>query len=288
MMTLLFQFLIQFPGIAVTGILVPLIALRWFILPADRQRTEWLLVASVLIQPAAAFAEFFARNLSRICPRKYDLYGYRFDSFFGQPSFHLGQLVWAHSWSKILVSTSYGLLPTAVLATFAAYLWLRPQHEIRSLVKAFVLNLFIAVIFYVLIPVCGPAFAFPHFPELPQGTITLHAMAIDAAPNGIPSVHMSTAILVAWFLRRWRWGLIVGGLFSALTVIATLGSGQHYLLDLFCAVPYSIGILLATNQERDALEVRKGSAGVYRDEELAWQEGLRDEADVDVSNIHGR
>jgi hypothetical protein len=32
---------------------------------------------------------------------------------------------------------------------------------------------------------------------------------------------------------------VAGTAFLALTVLATLGSGQHYLFDLFCAVPYA-------------------------------------------------
>jgi membrane-associated phospholipid phosphatase len=60
-------------------------------------------------------------------------------------------------------------------------------------------------------------------------------------PNGIPSVHASTALLVLWFLRRWWWGRISGVVFLILTIFATLGSGEHYLFDLFCALRYAIG-----------------------------------------------
>jgi membrane-associated phospholipid phosphatase len=64
-------------------------------------------------------------------------------------------------------------------------------------------------------------------------------MSITAAPNGVPSVHASTALLVLWFSRSWTPFFISGWIFLALTALATLGSGQHYLFDLFCAVPYA-------------------------------------------------
>jgi len=76
-------------------------------------------------------------------------------------------------------------------------------------------------------------------------------MTISAAPNGVPSVHTSTALLVLYFLRHWRFGMVAGSVFLGLTVLATLGSGQHYFFDLLCALPYSALILwLGSRSER--------------------------------------
>jgi membrane-associated phospholipid phosphatase len=131
------------------------------------------------------------------------------------------------------------------------YIWLASEAETALLARAFFLNLFLAVPFYLAIPVCGPAFAYPAvwktFPlHLPNDS-PRHMIPIDAAPNGIPSVHMATALLIFWFLRRWWWGSLVGFGFVLLTILSTLGLGQHYLFDLICAIPYAVLVyLLAT------------------------------------------
>jgi membrane-associated phospholipid phosphatase len=66
---------------------------------------------------------------------------------------------------------------------------------------------------------------------------------IDAAPNGIPSVHTSTALLMVWFCRKSRMGFVLAFVYLLLIVAATLASGQHYAVDLLAAVPYTVGVL---------------------------------------------
>jgi hypothetical protein len=123
--------------------------------------------------------------------------------------------------------------------TCAVYMWLTSEAETAILASAFILDLFLSVPFYLAIRVCGPRFAFAGFPFHQLGNFTPHAIPIAAAPNGIPSVHMATALLVFWFLRRWWWGWLIGFAFTLLTILATLGLGEHYLFDLICAIPYA-------------------------------------------------
>lgn len=236
-------FLIAFPGVAVTALLIPFLAFRWYITPHRRMQTEWLLVGAALVQPAASLALLSAEALSRLRPLKLDLFIYQIDCFFGSPSFYLGRLVGAHLWLIILTSVSYNLLSVAIFATFAVYLVLRPEQEALRVALAFLLNLFVAVPIYLLFPVCGPAFAFPTFPASPQAHLILHMVSISAAPNGVPSVHASSALLILWFLWPWTWGRAIGGIYLGLMILATLGSGQHYLFDLLCAVPYTALVL---------------------------------------------
>jgi hypothetical protein len=234
------NFLIAYPSVPCVFVLVIAMAVRWFAVPSDQKRTEWMLVIAALALPIKALAEWCATRLDRIRPLKYDLYVYRIDALFGQPSFATGSVVEHHASLKILVSVSYGLLAIMIPLTFAAYLWLASEIETVVLAYAFLLDFFLAVPIYLVIPVCGPAFAFPNFPFNGQQNISPHPIPIAAAPNGIPSVHMASALLIFWFLRRWRWGTVVGAGFAGLTAFATLGSGQHYFVDLICAVPYSV------------------------------------------------
>ena len=81
---------------------------------------------------------------------------------------------------------------------------------------------------------------FPDFPKRIPAHVIPHAiLLVGPPPNGVPSVHTSNALLACWFLRHWAAGRILSGFFLMLTVLSTLGFGEHYLVDLIAAVPYS-------------------------------------------------
>jgi hypothetical protein len=214
--------------------------------PPHRRAKEWLLLAALAVLPGEGIAATIVTSLSKLRPGKIDLYVCWIDSFFGYPGFRVGQFVYAHFWARILSSISYGLLGSAMLATVAVYLWQRPDREALAVATAFIINLFGAIPIYLLFPVCGPIYAFPNFPALPSAHFALQPIALAFPPNGVPSVHTSTALLVLWFLRRWPSGRIFGSIFLALTVFSTLGAGEHYLVDLICAFPYALCVAWCT------------------------------------------
>jgi hypothetical protein len=99
----------------------------------------------------------------------------------------------------------------------------------RRIVRAFAYMLLIAPVLYLIFPAVGPAY-----------------VTDPSAPiNCLPSVHLTTAILGTIYLpRRWKW---VGILFVALTAVATLTTGQHYLIDLVASVPFAAMIVKLVN-----------------------------------------
>jgi hypothetical protein len=207
---------------------------------SDIDRSAKLFLLTVFGRPLMLPAQYIAFRLSDVRPMKLDLYIYKIDALFGQPSFFLGHLA-RNSFVHLLIVASYNSLGMVMIGTCGVYLWKRPE-EVGKVFKIFLLNLFLAVPFYLLFPVSGPKYAFPDFPSLPSA-VSPHMLAIHAAPNGIPSVHTSTALLIFWLLRYWRSGRIFGAVFLALTVLSTLGSGEHYVFDLFCAIPYAALVL---------------------------------------------
>lgn len=240
-------FAITFPGALATAILIPLLAGIWFCTPqAKRERVEWLLAFAALCQPAEMVAEWFTTRLDSVVPLKYDLYIYRIDGIFGHPSFHLGQYVYAHLWAMIVSSITYGLLPTAMFAGFAVSLFWGSRSDAVAILQAYLIMFFAIIPLYLVLPVCGPLYAFPHFPAMP-GAVTGHLVVIHAAPNGVPSGHMAAALMVLWAMRHRWWTAIPGAAFAALTVVATMASGEHYAFDLICAVPYAAIILWVTH-----------------------------------------
>ena len=251
-MTSLVNFFLDFPAIAIIAILVPALAFRWFLRPspADRRRTELFLIAACLVEPVSILAQLTANRMSPLRPVKYDLYVYCwFDRGLGSPSFRLGQEVWKHAWLHNLVSVSYGMLPVMLLVTFACCLYLVSEREAGKVALAFCLLFFSGSLVYLILPVSGPVYAFSNFPAMPPASLTeTSPLWLTAPPNAVPSGHTGAALLTVWFLRRWKWGKAAGVLFLLLTVLATLGSGQHYLFDLVVAVPYARGVVWAVER----------------------------------------
>lgn len=174
---------------------------------------------------------------------RYDLYVYGWDRILGgEPGFLFGRVLLDRIWGFWLVNFGYGLLGLAVALVLMAYAW-TPLPQLREVAVALLLNFALAPLFYAAFPVSGPRFAFSPFPALP-GSVIPHVLHFHAAPNGVPSVHFSTALLVWWYGRRWRIGSLAALIHLALVVMSTLGSGQHYVFDLVVAVPYAMCAVL--------------------------------------------
>jgi hypothetical protein len=63
--------------------------------------------------------------------------------------------------------------------------------------------------------------------------------------NAMPSVHFAVTLIAAIASRgRARWLAVA---FVVLTAIATLGFGEHYVIDLAVAVPFALAIWLGAN-----------------------------------------
>jgi hypothetical protein len=206
-------------------------------------RIERLIAAVSLLIPGVIAAYAANRLVNALRPDKLDLYIYRLDGLLQfQPSFGVGRFV--HSLPagfQIALSVAYSMMPVAIIAIYWAYAWRYPE-ESRTVARALILNLALCVPCYFLLPVAGPSYAFPGFPAGPV-TGPPHAIRLDALPNGVPSIHFSTALLCAWYARRFFLGRWLGLLFLLATALATLGFGEHYLFDLIVAVPYTVGVV---------------------------------------------
>lgn len=243
------RFLTKYPEVVLCSLIacVALAKLR----TRGRQRTkaELLLLAAAFGIAGTPLAQWTLARLSALRPWKLDPYIFRLDGLLGfQPSFAVGVLVNHLPWLAFLCGVSYYGLPAVYVGVFALHLKTRSFRDAGEVAAAFALNLFASLPIYLLFPVCGPAYAFPGFPYQVPLHVAAQAIQISAPPNGVPSVHFSSALLILWFLRPWRWGIVFGLAFLAITTIATLGSGEHYAFDLVVAVPYAVVVAWAANR----------------------------------------
>jgi hypothetical protein len=176
-------------------------------------------------------------------PYLFDRYLYAFDSRFGfQAAFAAGRLFADWPILKTVCSLVYMGLP---LAMAVVYVVVPIAEDEPSLIKTFLLIGVVGVNLFQVVPAAGPVYAFTddypdRRPVISSGFIKpIHLQ--HGVGNAIPSLHTAWALLIFWRTRYCH--LAIRGAAAAflfLTLLATLGLGEHYLIDLVVAVPYTV------------------------------------------------
>jgi hypothetical protein len=69
--------------------------------------------------------------------------------------------------------------------------------------------------------------------------------------NGMPSLHLGSVLLGYWHARPFgRWAKLVAGVFVVGTILATMGLGEHYMVDLVVALPFTLMIQAVCTPDR--------------------------------------
>jgi len=105
----------------------------------------------------------------------------------------------------------------------------------------------LGVLFYNMVPATGPVHIFGQgFPWHPLSTtqamhLVLAPIQVAGARNAIPSLHMAWVLLVWWNSKGLAaWIRAIAAAFVVFTVLATLGTGEHYFVDLVVAFPFAL------------------------------------------------
>jgi PAP2 superfamily len=112
----------------------------------------------------------------------------------------------------------------------------RSGNPRASIVLAYVAELIAAPILYAIFPACGPIYAFGarwlHPPQVQATAVQLAGM-----PNAFPSLHVGTAFVFVLLApgKLWR---AVSLAFLAATALATLVTGEHYVIDLVAGLAF--------------------------------------------------
>jgi hypothetical protein len=165
---------------------------------------------------------------------------YDFDLTLGiKPSAWMGQIVQTSQLLNLVILASYYAIVSVMIAVAAAaeHVAERPRAT-PPLFACFVVGAMIAMPLYWLVPAIGPMATFgAAFPNaLPTATAVGTAIFVPkwiSVINAMPSMHMAWAVMVLWTSWELPWpGRLGGALFFLLTPVATLGLGEHYLIDL--------------------------------------------------------
>jgi hypothetical protein len=221
-------------------------------------RTVWakdangrLLLLAFLPSLLFVTSEYFADNLlqwtSAVHPKVYDLYLFSFDSSLHvQIPFLVGQAfsLWPNLRAAGLLF--YIGLPIPIALIYAGRVLRVHEKAIASFV-AFLATGPVGILFYNVLPALGPVHVFGQaFPWHPLPTdqaarLLAEPIALTGAPNAIPSLHMAWVLLVWWYSRglSW-WERTIAFAFLFFTTLATVGTGEHYFVDLVVAFPFAL------------------------------------------------
>ena len=236
-------------------------------------RTVWAEDRRILLYawiPAGLLvaSDYFASDLlawtGRAHPKTLDLYLLFFDGSLGtQIAFTVGQYYARYSWLHNLSLIAYVGLAIPITMVYAGRL-VRFGSKAVSSILAFLITGPIGILFYNLFPACGPRhlvrseFPFQPFPYADLHRLFLEGVPIAGPRNAIPSLHMAWTLLAWWYSKGLsRVERLVAFFFLAFTVTATMGTGEHWFVDLIVAFPFALMIqaiaayeLPATNPER--------------------------------------
>jgi PAP2 superfamily len=186
----------------------------------------------------------------RIRPKVLDLYLYFFDgSLRVQLSFLVGMAFKKWAWLRAISVSYYLGLPILLATVYAAHLTKARQRAFQALL-GFLCCGPIGELFYNFFPALGPIRLFHQdFPFHPISTaqtmhLFLEPVAIAGPRNAIPSLHMAWVLLAWWYSEatsRIVRGIVLS--FVVFTVLATLGTGEHYFVDLVVAFPFTLFLL---------------------------------------------
>ncbi len=246
-------------GFAVLGIgALLLLGLRaiWSERGARENAVALLVPALVLI-----IFIFVSGNVLRVSgslnPQTEDAWLYALDGSLGfQPGFFVGKLMYNSIVLTRITMLTYLSLPFAMAVVCAWKIRIGARQISWNMLAVLSLAGVAGWLLYNVVPATGPIYAFgPDFPwhPLPYNDLfgfALHKMSIatNIPRNAMPSLHVGWALLLWWnsrdFPRLLRAAL---ALYVLLTVVATLVSGQHYLVDLVVSLPFALAVQSAAS-----------------------------------------
>jgi hypothetical protein len=214
----------------------------------ERQKLLMLAFAPSFLFSAFMVSAGFVLEKNQLWhPKTLDLYLFSFDASLGvQLAFLVGQAFAVLPWFRGIGVILYIGLPIPMAMVYAGQL-LRGREKAFPAMAAFLLTGPIGLLFYNLFPALGPAHIFlQSFPWHPMTTLQAahllrEPIAVKGVQNAIPSLHMAWVLLAWWYSRGlsvWERGMALT--FLVFTAFATLGTGEHYFIDLVVAYPFSV------------------------------------------------
>ncbi len=227
------------------------LAARWVWAGPAERRVRWEQLSEAGLIPALCIGSMVAVDIAaELTPRTYDRLLMGADvKFGGPPSWVIGRVFRAHTWLLRTCGWVYCSLPLALAASLLVQGRERRagcQHAVDLRWLSLALGV-AGFALYQICPAAGPVYLYAK--EFPLDAPNLSGLAMIAAPlaavprNAMPSLHVGWTLLLFWNTRGRRlWIRALMLVYLMLTALATLGSGEHYLVDLIVAPALALAV----------------------------------------------
>jgi hypothetical protein len=233
----------------VSSLLVMGIQAIWAEIPETRKILLYAAIPALLFVSSEYFASTMLEWTTAAHPRTLDLYLLSFDySLRIELASIAGRMFALYPWLHNPSLLVYVGLAIPITVVYAGRL-VRFKEKAFPSMLAFLITGPVGILFYNLFPACGPhalfqqGFPFKPFPMAQASRLLLEPMAVAGPRNAIPSLHLAWALLAWWYSRGLSWyERLIAFVFLAVTAFATLGTGEHWFVDLIVAFPFALMI----------------------------------------------
>jgi hypothetical protein len=224
------DFLLSPPVLAIIALFLAII---WMLRDEkDKARIE-LVFALVLNLFYGVFLNICMSREGSIFPWKFDHVLFRLDACLGIQAASI-----ARPLQGFLHIPLWIVYQSMVPMMIAWFLLTRDRRSSGSIILAYVAELASGPLLYMIVPACGPIYAFGK-QWLHPPAVAPEAVRLAGMPNAFPSLHIGTAFVFLMFApgRIWK---AVALLFFAATCLATLSTGEHYIIDLVPGLAFGV------------------------------------------------
>ena len=245
---------------AVIGVLMLFFSSLWM-LRDESDKSRPILVAAVIFNLFYGWLlTVLMGHADGLLPWKYDHYLFRIDASLGVPAAPVA-LAFGGAW-RVWLDIVYQLL----LPMMIVWLAVHRKRDSGALILAYVAEMIAGPVLYMVLPACGPIYAFgPSWLHPPD--VHAEAIRLSGMPNAFPSLHVATAFVLLLFARERTWRALSVA-FLAGTAISTLTTGEHYVIDLVAGL--SFGCFAAAVGRRNLAQ-----AAAYLAVTAAWSLAIR-------------
>ncbi|HKN22563.1 MAG TPA: phosphatase PAP2 family protein [Terracidiphilus sp.] len=226
----------------------------------DKARIE-LVFALVLNLFYGVLLNIFMGREGAVFPWKFDHVLFRLDAALGIQAASI-----ARPLQGFLHIPLWIVYQSMVPMMIAWFLLTRYRRSPGSIMLAYVTELVCGPLLYMIVPACGPIYAFGK-QWLRPPAVAPEAVRLAGMPNAFPSLHLGTAFVFVMFAPGKIWKAIAL-LFLAATCLATLSTGEHYVIDLIPGLAFGVFVT--------AIGMRNfRRAGCFLALTLSWSLGVR-------------
>jgi hypothetical protein len=238
-----------------------LMSVVWM-LKDEKDKTRPILVMALVLNLFYGFLLTVVMGRENgIVPWKYDYVLLKLDDSLGLSAAPVA--AWLQGAARVPL---LGIYQWMVPMMICWYLVSRNRKGQGSVILAYVAEMVAGPVLYAILPACGPLYAFGR-QWLNPPDVQANAIRLSGMPNAFPSLHVGTALVFVFFAQGKLWRA-VSLAFLACTALATISTGEHYVIDLVAGLAF--GCFAASIGKR---EIR--NAILYSGVVLLWTLSVR-------------